>query len=44
MGINDQLLEANLFSIQSWNVDSFYDQMLLFLIDGLLPEIMNVDQ
>ena len=43
IGISDQLLDLDLFAIQAWNSDSFHDQMLLFLTDGLLPEDMTID-
>ena len=42
--MNDQLPDADLFTVQGWNPESFYDQMLLFLTDGVLPESMSVDQ
>ena len=36
--------DADLFVVQSWNFECFDDQMLLFLIDGLLQEDMSIDQ
>ena len=44
IGISDQLPDLDLFAIQAWNLDSFHDQMLLFLTNGLLPEDMTTDQ
>ena len=36
-GIPDQLLDADLFEVQGLVSDSWYDQLLMFLTDGVLP-------
>ena len=43
-GITDQLPDAELFEMQGLTSDSWYDQLLIFLTDGVLPEKFTTDQ
>lgn len=43
-GVSDQLPDAELFQIEGQSFDNWYDQMLQFLTDGVLPSEMTTDQ
>ncbi|MCO5574484.1 hypothetical protein L7F22_028269 [Adiantum nelumboides] len=43
-GVDDQLLDANLFSIQQHAPKLRYDQMLVYLTDGVMPGGFSPDQ
>ena len=43
-GVNDALPDAQLFEIQTTVPDSWYDQLLSFLTDGIMPGEFNADQ
>ena len=43
-GIPDQLPDADLFEVQGLVSDSWYDQLLIFLTDGVLPDKFTSDQ
>ena len=43
-GVFDQLLDTNLFEVQGLVFDSWYDQLLMFLTDGILLEKLIVDR
>ena len=43
-GVSDQLPDAELFQVQGQTFDNWYDQMVQFLTDGVLPSNMSTDQ
>ena len=44
VGVSDQLPDACIFVVQTFKDNNWYDQMLNFLLDGMLPAQMTVDQ
>ena len=44
VGVSDQLPHAGIFVVQTFKEDNWHDQMLNFLLDGMLPAQMTVDQ
>ena len=44
VGVSNQLPDADIFAVQTFKEDNWYDQMLNFLLDGMLPTQIIVDQ
>ena len=44
VGTKDELLNANLFSIQLGLVQYWYDKILFFLMEGTMPQNLSFDQ
>lgn len=43
-GVEDQLPDVDLFEVNGLVSDSWYDQMLMFLTDGVMPNQFSTDQ
>ena len=43
-GVEDQPPDVELFAIQGYHTDYWYDQMMLFLTDGVMPQEFSLDQ
>ena len=44
VGVSDQLPDASIYAIRTFQTENWYDEMLNFLLDGMLPTQMTVDQ
>ena len=42
--MSDELPDADLFQVEGQNFDNWYDQMVQFFMDGVLPASMSADQ
>ena len=44
VGVSNQLPNACFFAVQTFKADNWYEQMLNFLLDGMLHAQMTMDQ